>query len=104
MRISTPVLSVICGVLMVTGSGCVNVGSNEVGVKIVNIGAFGTVAVTVSPNANDMIEGPDITAADDKDIVNTKATANRGDYIKLEYGDANGWAIIEIKGTWARET
>ena len=74
------------------------------GIKIVNIAAFGTVAVTVSPNANDMIEGPDVTGADNKDMVNTKATANRGDYIELEYSDANGWVITDIKGTWARET
>lgn len=73
------------------------------GIKIVNIGAFGTVAVTVSPNANDMIEGPDITGADNKDLVNTKATACRGDYIDLDYGDANGWVVRDIKGTWARE-
>lgn len=73
------------------------------GIKIVNIGAFGTVAVTVAPNAADMIEGPDITAANDKDLVNTKATACRGDYIELDYGDANGWVVRDIKGTWARE-
>lgn len=73
------------------------------GIKIVNIGAYGTIAVTVSPDAVDMIEGPDITAADNKDIVNTKATAQRGDYITLEYGDANGWVITEKKGVWARE-
>jgi len=73
------------------------------GIRVVNGGAFGTVAVTVSPNANDMIEGPGITAADNKDIVNTKATARRGDYIDLEYGDANGWSINKMVGTWARE-
>ncbi len=74
------------------------------GFKIVNIGAYGVVAVTIAPNANDMIEGPGITAADDKDIVNTAATAQRGDYVQIEYGDANGWAITDMKGTWARET
>lgn len=70
------------------------------GVKIVNIGAFGTVAVTVSPNASDMIEGADITAADDADRVNTKATARRGDFIELEYGDANGWVATSMRGIW----
>jgi hypothetical protein len=72
------------------------------GIKVVNIGAYGTVLVTVAPNAVDMIEGPDITAADNKGILNTKATAQRGDYIVLEYGDANGWVITDKKGTWAR--
>lgn len=73
------------------------------GVTIVNIGAYGAVLVKVSPNAADMIEGPDITAADNKGVLNTKATAQRGDYIVLEQGDANGWTITEKKGIWARE-
>lgn len=73
------------------------------GIKIVNIGAFRTVAAKVAPNAADMVEGPDITAADNKYIINTKDTARRGDYIALEYGDANGWTITEKKGVWARE-
>lgn len=73
-----------------------------VGLKIINIGAFGTVAVTVAPNAADMIEGPGITAADNKAIVNTKATARRGDFIEIEYSDANGWGIRAMRGTWAR--
>jgi hypothetical protein len=70
------------------------------GIKIVNIGAYGTVLVTISPNANDMIEGPGLTGADNKDVTNTKATAQRGDYIEIEYGDANGWTITKMKGTW----
>ena len=74
------------------------------GIKVVNIGAFGTVLVEVAPNAADMIEGPGITGADNKSILNTKITAQRGDYIHLEYGDANGWTITDMKGTWARET
>jgi hypothetical protein len=74
------------------------------GIRVVNGGAFGTVAVNVAPNAADMIEGPGITAADNKAIINTKATACRGDYIELEYGDANGWVITRMVGTWARAT
>lgn len=73
------------------------------GIKIVNIGADAAVAVTISPNSADMIEGPGITAADDKDIINTKATARRGDYVVIDYGDGNGWVIREMRGTWARE-
>lgn len=71
--------------------------------KVVNGGAFGTVAVTISPNANDSLEGPDITAADDKDVINTKATARRGDFAVLGFVDAAGYAITELVGTWARE-
>jgi hypothetical protein len=73
------------------------------GVTLLNIGPFGTVQISADPNANDMIEGADITGADNKDIVNTLATARRGDYITLDYSDANGWVIRDSKGTWARE-
>ena len=71
---------------------------------VMNGGAFGTIAVTVSPNSADMIEMRDITAADDKDLVNTKATACRGDYLVIGYADANGWVVKKARGVWARET
>jgi hypothetical protein len=73
------------------------------GVQIVNGGGFGAVAVTISPNAADSILGPDITAADDKDLINTKATAKRGDYVVLDSGDADGYLVTELRGTWARQ-
>lgn len=73
------------------------------GVKLVNGGAFGAVAVTASPAAADKIHGPDITSADDKDLINTKATARRGDYVVLDLGDADGYAVAELKGIWARQ-
>lgn len=72
------------------------------GVRVGNIGAYGAVGVAVSPNAADMIEGPGITAADNKDLINTKATAQRHDWIEIWNGDANGWSA-RFKGTWARE-
>lgn len=72
------------------------------GAKIVNGGAFGTVLVTIAPNASDSILGPDITAADNKALLNTKATAKRGDYVTLDSGDADGYLVTEIVGTWAR--
>lgn len=74
-----------------------------IGVGVGNIAGFGVAKVSVSPNSVDMIEGPNITAADDKDIINTKATARRGDHIILSYGDANGWRISKMVGIWARE-
>lgn len=72
-------------------------------VVVANAAAFGVAGISVSPNAADMIEGPDITAADNKDLVNTKATAQRGDYVRIVDGDANGWTAVEVSGTWARE-
>jgi len=72
-------------------------------IRFLNLGAFGTVEITVSPNANDMIESVDAAGVDNKDIVNTKATARRGDYIDLDYGDGNGWVVTAVRGTWAKE-
>lgn len=71
--------------------------------KVVNGGSYGTVTVTLSPQAADSLEGPDITAADNKDVVNTGATAQRGDLATLGFADANGYSITELVGTWARE-
>jgi hypothetical protein len=73
------------------------------GFVLVNGGSFGTVAVTASPAAADMILGPDITGADNKDLINTKATARRGDFVILGGNDADGYAVQALRGTWARE-
>lgn len=71
-------------------------------VRVGNIAAFGVSGVAISPNASDMIEGPGITAADNKDLINTKATSRRGDWAEIAQGDANGWSS-RFSGTWARE-
>lgn len=73
------------------------------GCQIVNGGGYGAIAVTISPASVDMILGPDITGADDKDLINTKATAKRGDYVVLDSGDADGYLVTELRGTWARQ-
>lgn len=73
------------------------------GFKVVNGGSFGAVAVAISPAAADMILGPDITGADNKDLINTKATAKRGDFVILGGNDADGYATQALRGIWARE-
>lgn len=73
------------------------------GVKILNVAAYGVSGVKIAPNAADMVLGPGITGADNKYIINTKATARRGDYVVLDLGDADGYVITEMVGTWARE-
>lgn len=73
------------------------------GITILAVGAFGTTAVTISPAAADMILGPDITGADNKDLICTKATQRRGDFVSLDFGDADGYVVTEMRGTWARE-
>lgn len=70
---------------------------------IISGGAFGTQATTIDPNASDGIMGPDITFADNKDLINTKATQRRGDFVKLASSDADGWVVSELRGIWARE-
>jgi len=62
------------------------------------------VQITISPAALDGLYGPDIAFADDKDYVNTLATARKGDYVRIEYADSTGWRIAETVGTWAIES
>jgi len=71
---------------------------------IINGAADGTL-MTISPNASDKFVWDVAGAAgtDDKDIINTAVTAKKGDYVKLRYGSAAGWAIKEMGGTWVDE-
>lgn len=77
--------------------------ATPVNCTIVNGGAFGTVAVNISPAAADKIQGPDLPGTDNKDLINTKATAKRGDFAVLVTGDANGPIAAALRGTWATE-
>jgi hypothetical protein len=74
------------------------------GVVIVNAGAYGEVGLSLTPGSDDKIQGPDIAGADDTDLINTKDTANRGDFVELFLGEANGPVISRMKGTWATDT
>ena len=69
--------------------------------RIVNGSAYGTAAIDVAPNASDKIISRDIAGTDNHGLVNTKATAQRGDYVDIEYGDATGWVVVSMRGTWA---
>lgn len=70
---------------------------------IMNGGADGTVAVNVSPQSDDKIMGPDITGTNNKDQINTQTTAERGDFIDILGGHADGYTILAVRGTWAEE-
>jgi hypothetical protein len=80
-------------------------------VAVMNIGADANNIVTISPNSADGIYGTIANAAadsvsggvDNKDIVNTKATANKGDYIVLVSDGDTGWFIFGGVGIWASE-
>lgn len=58
---------------------------------------------SISPNTNDKIMGNGFTAADDKDAINTAATDRVGDMITLLGDGVDGWYVVGINGTWARE-
>lgn len=77
--------------------------ATPVNCTIMNGGAYGTQAVNVSPQAADKVQGPDLPGTDNKDLINTKATANRGDFVTLVTGDANGPIVSALRGTWATE-
>lgn len=77
--------------------------ATPVNCTIVNIGAYAAVLVAISPAAIDKIHAPDIAGTDDKDHLNTKATAQRGDLVTLRTGDSNGWVVSNQVGTWAQE-
>ena len=81
-------------------------------ITIMNTGADGNNIVTISPNAADGISGSIANAAADsvasgavgKDFVNTKATANKGDYVVLMALAATSWVIVGGVGIWASES
>ncbi len=71
------------------------------GITILAIGAFGTTAVTLDPGATDMILAPDVAGVDNTNLVLTKVTQRRGDFITLIAGDADGYMVTEMRGIWA---
>lgn len=71
--------------------------------KIRNGGADGAVGVSVSPNAVDLLQGNGFTAADDKDAINTKATAKKGDEITVVGNGGTGWTLHDVVGVWNRQ-
>lgn len=73
----------------------------DLDVMLVNVGPYGTVQISADPEALDKIVGPDLTGADNTNILNTAATAQRGDYLKLKGGHADGYIIYGKKGIWA---
>lgn len=79
--------------------------------SVINTGADGNNIITISPNAVDGVNGTIANAAADsvasgavnKNIVNTKATANKGDRITLVAVALTEWYIVDGVGIWASE-
>ena len=73
-------------------------------IRIINAGAYGAQLVTVDVVDNgDMVEGPDISAVNDKGVLLAKATARRGDYVDIESVDAAGYTVTAMVGAWTRK-
>ena len=78
----------------------------------VNAGADAAYGFTISPNASDKIMGSfnngkvliTMSATDNKDLVNTKSTAKRGDYMILESDGVDGWYVVGGIGIWTEES
>jgi hypothetical protein len=71
------------------------------GLTILAVGAFGTTAVVVDPDNADKIHGPNLGGSDGQTITLTKATQRRGDFVELVAGDADGYMVTRLRGTWA---
>ncbi|MCP3924484.1 MAG: hypothetical protein GY714_18075 [Desulfobacterales bacterium] len=72
-------------------------------VTFVNTAEDGLNTLTVSPNASDGITYAG-SSTDDKDIINTKATSKKGDYVTLASLDGTtAWQVVDVRGIWAKE-
>lgn len=91
--------------------------------EFINTGADGNNIITIAPNALDAFHGGVVTStglnADattsealmgwasgtvDKDYINTKTTANKGDSVKVRAVATTHWQIISGAGTWVSES
>ena len=70
----------------------------------INTAEDGAAALNISPAAADgiMYAGSN---TDDKDLINTKATAIKGDYIKIKSSEAGtvAWQVVDARGIWEKE-
>ena len=58
--------------------------------------------VAISPNGSDKVMGADLGGTDDHDQILAAATSRKGDYIRVDYGSADGWLIRACRGVWAQ--
>ena len=69
-----------------------------------NSGEDGAVLLAISPNSSDGIMYVN-SKVDDKDLLNTKATANKGDFAMIQSmdGDVVSWQVPQTRGIWAKQ-
>lgn len=72
-------------------------------ITFVNNAVDGANGLTISPAALDGISYAG-SATDNKDLINTKATSKRGDFVTLASLDGVvAWQVVAVRGIWAKE-
>lgn len=72
-------------------------------VTFVNESGDGQNTLTISPAAVDGITYAG-SSTDNKDIINTKATSKKGDFVTLASLDGVvAWQVVAVRGVWAKE-
>ena len=72
-------------------------------ITFVNTAVNGAADLTISPNASDGIQYAG-SNTDDKDLINTKATAKQGDFVTLaSLNGTTAWQVVAARGVWAKE-
>ena len=72
-------------------------------ITFVNMADDGQAALNISPAAIDGITYAG-SSTDDKDLINTKATAKKGDFVTLASLDGVvAWQVVDVRGVWAKE-
>ncbi len=91
------------GVIRVTAEKTVTMptGVASMGWIIYNDQADGGGAVTVDLDGTEIIAGANLSIANGKTAINTKATAKRGDFLHLRCNvAATSWVCVSRRGTW----
>ena len=71
-------------------------------ITFINMANDGTAALFLSPDAADGITYVG-GFADDDDLVNTKATAKKGDFVTLNsLNGVSDWKVTAVRGIWAK--
>jgi len=84
--------------------------ANNIGMEFTfrNTGADGNNIITLSPASTDAIHGTVAAISsggvDNKDWINTKATANKGDWCTLKAVALTDWYLTGGDGVWASES
>jgi len=72
-------------------------------VTFINLALDGGAKLSISPAAADGITY-DGSSTDNKDLINTKATAKYGDFVTIASLDGTtAWQVVAARGIWAKE-